>query len=78
MTPLQYEHARQTAKRHSVTDVEARDIKMLMQKHPSFKMRFHTELGKVEYSVQTANVTQWLVRMHDGAGWFFMEHRHGK
>ena len=78
MPPLQYEHARYTAKRHNVTDVEARDIKMLMKKHPSYRMRFHTELGRVEYSVQTANVTQWLVRMHDARGWFFMEHRHGK
>jgi hypothetical protein len=77
-TPLQYQHARQTAKRYTVTDVEARDIKMQMQKHPSFSSQFHTELGRVEYSVCTPRVTQWLVRMNDGAGWFFMEHRHGE
>lgn len=76
--PTQYEHARQTAKRHTVTDVEAREIKMLMQQHPSFKTQFHTELGRVEYSVQTVNVTQWLVRMHGRDGWFFMEARHGE
>ena len=78
MPPLQYERARQTAQRHSLTDVEARDIKMLMQKHPSYRMQFHTELGRVEYSVQTQNVTQWLVRMHDRDGWYFMEARHGE